>query len=135
MNAQLRLRELRLMPANAGLHFVAWSEFGILAKETAKSARIVNVATLNFRNAPEGKSKAAVFLGQRLSAVRRGGRMGRSRRARGRRPREAEFRRDPLSAARETLVASVHDQWMRFKRGRHVKPFSGLCGEMRKAIG
>ena len=45
-----------------------------------------------------------------------------------------EFLRKPLSKSREALVTSVHNEWMRFRRGtglEHVEPFSGSsarCG-------
>jgi hypothetical protein len=49
-----------------------------------------------------------------------------------------EFLRKPLSKSREALVASVHTEWMRFRRGtgiEHVPPFSGFVGEMWQKVG
>lgn len=49
-----------------------------------------------------------------------------------------EFLRQPVSENREKLIASVHKQFMRFKRGmgkENVEPFSGFVEEMWRSIG
>ncbi|HET7717029.1 MAG TPA: DUF2272 domain-containing protein [Bauldia sp.] len=108
---------------------------------------IVNVESLNFRSAPENAPdtlKGQVFLGQRLTHVEDAGVEGWvSCRATIEDAEDAgfvkaEFLRKPISKPREALVASVHREWMRFRRGtglEHVPPFSGFVGEMWQNIG
>jgi len=46
--------------------------------------------------------------------------------------------REPVSPAREALVAEVIKEWLRFEKGQgkeHVDPFSGFVGQMWQAIG
>ncbi|APO72199.1 hypothetical protein IE4872_PD01678 (plasmid) [Rhizobium gallicum] len=51
---------------------------------------------------------------------------------------KSQFLRPPVSDNREKLIASVHKQFTRFKRGlgkENVEPFSGYVEEMWRAIG
>lgn len=107
----------------------------------------VNVEALNFRSSPTSELPdnitGTVFLGQRLTSVAdaepgwvrckatidgdaRQGFVSR------------KYLRQPLSDTREALVASVHREWMRFRRGtglEFIAPFSGFVGEMWRAVG
>lgn len=106
----------------------------------------VAVEALNFRSSPEvraGNKLGTVFLGQEVEhrgdkadgwvscrAVLDGSQQDGFVAGR--------FLREPLSAEREALVASVHREYMRFARGlgkEHIAPFSGFVGEMWQAIG
>ena len=108
---------------------------------------IVDVESLNFRSAPENAPdtlRGQVFLGQRLAEVEdsgvdgwvscRGEVDGREEAGFVKR----EFLRKPLSRSREALAASVHREWVRFRRGtglEHVAPFAGFVGEMWQKVG
>lgn len=49
-----------------------------------------------------------------------------------------KFLRQPTSPHREALLAQVHREYMRFRRGlgkEHVEPFSAFVGEMWRALG
>jgi len=108
---------------------------------------IVNVESLNFRSQPEAVPetlKGQVFLGQRVTNVEDANVEGWAAcraeidGAQGTGFVKKEFLRKPLSESREALVASVHREWMRFRRGtglEHVAPFSGFVGEMWHNIG
>lgn len=105
--------------------------------------RYVDVAALNFRDAPQGNILGTVFLGQKLENVESSGTDGwvsATATLDGvTKPGfvSAKYLRAPLSPTREALITSVHRQWMRFNRGtgqEHVKPFSSYVGEMWKAI-
>jgi hypothetical protein len=111
------------------------------------SEMYVNALALNFRSRPVVSDETrlgTVFLGQRLTnveesdtegwlsctaALESGAQDGFVSR---------QFLRAPLASSREALVASVHREWMRFKRGlgkEHIKPFSDYVGEMWAALG
>ena len=107
---------------------------------------IVNVEALNFRSSPDSEADnvvGTVFLGQRIADVADAapdwvscsatidgaGRTGFVAR---------KHLRRPVSDTREALVASVHREWMRFRRGtgiEHIAPFSGFVGEMWQGVG
>lgn len=111
------------------------------------SDKVVNVESLNFRSDPEASPetlRGQVFLGQRLTDVEDADVEGWVRcraeidGAEGTGFVKKEFLRNPLSKSREALVASVHHEWMRFRRGtgrENVAPFSGFVGEMWQKIG
>lgn len=109
-------------------------------------SHFVNVESLNFRSAPVIATNSLIgplFLGHRVdeagpvdangflpvtTAFEGATRSGFV---------SAKFLREPVSRAREVLVAEAVKQWQRFERGQgleHVRPFSGFVGEMWQAI-
>jgi hypothetical protein len=120
---------------------------GAWDQEGPVSEMYVKALAVNFRSRPivsEETLLGTVFLGQRLTNVEESDTEGWvsctaelesgvrdgfvSRR----------FLRAPLPPGREALVASVHREWMRFKRGlgkEHIRPFSDFVGEMWAALG
>jgi hypothetical protein len=111
------------------------------------SEMYVNVLSLNFRSRPtvgDDTLLGSVFLGQKLTNVEESDTEGWVSCTAALESGEQDgfvsrrFLRAPLSPSREALVASVHREWMRFKRGlgkEHIRPFAGFVGEMWAAIG
>lgn len=108
---------------------------------------IVNAEALNFRSAPDSSDPdnlvGTVFLGQRLTEVVADvpGWVKCAARIDGDDATgfvSAKHLRRPLTATREALAASVHREWMRFRRGvgkEHISPFKGFVGEMWRSVG
>jgi len=108
---------------------------------------IVDTPALNFRSEPVVASETligTVYLGQRVTRARPADEEGWYQCNAVIEGEEVsgfvsgKFLRERLSKNRERLVASVHDQWMRFKRGagkEHHHPYADYVGEMWQAIG
>lgn len=116
------------------------------------SARFVDLEALNFRSEPvinPGNRIGVLHLGQLIEEQGPAGQPGWVRvtaevngvTKEGVVKGEVEGRlslREPVSAAREALVAEVIKEWLRFEKGlglEHHDPFFKFVGEMWKAIG
>ena len=107
----------------------------------------VNVAALNFRSEPAVAPQTrigTVFLGQKLENIEPAGVelcVTSINNINGDKTDgfvSAKFLREPLTRNREKLIASVHNEWMRFGRGtgkEHHDPYYKYVGEMWQSIG